>query len=87
VEVGSGRSVVAVAGALREQGLLPLGWPRWRRLLSTLFEGPRLVVWPVSLAGVLVFGIAVSGGVGSLAGPGLALLVAAALAEAFPVPI
>src|SRR5437870_5473825 len=56
-------------------------------LRRVLWEGPRLVVWPVALAGLIVFGFAAAGGVGRLAGPALALLVAATLAEAFPVPI
>jgi signal transduction histidine kinase len=45
------------------------------------------VVLPVSLGGLIVLGIAVSHGLGALAGPAVALLVAATLAEAFPVPI
>ena len=45
------------------------------------------LVLPVSLAGLVVLGIAVSHGLGPLAGPAVVLLVAATLAEAFPVPI
>ncbi len=46
-----------------------------------------MVVVPVSLAGLAVFGLAVAGGVGVLASAALLLLVAAILAEAFPVRI
>src|SRR5919201_5905600 len=56
-------------------------------LRRALWEGPQPVVLPVTLAGVVVLGIALSHGVGPLAGPVIALLVAATLAEAFPVPI
>jgi len=78
---------VAVVVATTGERILALGRARSARLLSALAEGPRLVVWPVLLAGLLVFALAASSGVGPLAGPALALLAAATLAEAFPVPI
>jgi signal transduction histidine kinase len=61
-----------------------------RKLLS-IRRSLRDETWPVvstvSLAGLVVLGIALSHGVAPLAGPAVALLVAATLAEAFPVPI
>jgi signal transduction histidine kinase len=54
---------------------------------SALPERTGSVVFPVSAAGVAVLVLALWHGFGMLASPVLALLVAAALAEAFPVPI
>ncbi|HEU5141747.1 MAG TPA: hypothetical protein VFU04_01175, partial [Solirubrobacterales bacterium] len=50
--------------------------------------GTGLVVFPVCAAGAAVFALAaVGGGLRSLAGPLIALLLVTTLAEAFPVPI
>jgi signal transduction histidine kinase len=58
------------------------------RTLRGLFSSPTApVVLPVCAAATVVLGLAIWGGVGHLAGPAVALLVAATLAEAFPVPI
>jgi signal transduction histidine kinase len=46
-----------------------------------------IVVLPVCVAGAGVFALALSRGLGNLTGPLVALLLAATLAEAFPVPI
>src|SRR6059036_3318773 len=69
---GRGGVVTASVAAVRGSGLLD----SFRRSFR---EGPGLVVWPVAAAGVVVFGLAVSAGVGWLAGPAVALLIAATL--------
>jgi signal transduction histidine kinase len=64
-------------------------WPH-RAALALWGELPEragIVVLPVCLGGAAVFVLALMSGVGMLASPVIGLLVAAALAEAFPVPI
>ena len=65
--------------------------PRQGRVvtLRRVFASPAApVVLPVCAAALVVLGLALwGGGIESLAGPAAALLVAATLAEAFPVPI
>src|SRR6266508_1411787 len=56
-------------------------------LRSKLPAGAGIVVLPVCAAGAAVLALALSRGLGNLTGPVLALLLAATLAEAFPVPI
>jgi signal transduction histidine kinase len=56
-------------------------------LRNKLPAGTGIVVLPVCAAGAVVLALALSRGLGNLTGPVVALLVAATLAEAFPVPI
>jgi signal transduction histidine kinase len=60
---------------------------RARAFRSGVFAGTLPVVAPVILGGAAVFALACPTGLRSLAGPAIALLVAATVAEAFPVPI
>jgi signal transduction histidine kinase len=57
------------------------------RLLGVFPPRTAPIIIPVCAAAVVVLGLALWDGVASLAGPAAALLVAATLAEAFPVPI
>jgi signal transduction histidine kinase len=63
--------------------------PRRRLAMLRAAFPPRTapIIIPVCLAASVVLGLALWDGVTSLAGPAAALLVAAILAEAFPVPI
>jgi signal transduction histidine kinase len=54
-------------------------------LLASLPPGTGVIVVPVCIAAAVVFGFAVAGGLGILGGSVVGLLVAATLAEAFPV--
>ena len=81
-----------MTSAVRSNHAAWLGRGKWPRraaaaLWGALPERAGIVVLPVCLGGAAVFALALSGGVGMLASPVIGLLVAAALAEAFPVPI
>src|SRR6266498_3679508 len=60
---------------------------RFTSLRELLPQGTQAIVLPVCLAGIAVVVLALSRDLGEFAGPVLGLLVAATLAEAFPVPI
>ena len=82
----------AVTELVRPNHAAWLGRPTWQRRIAAdaarvLSERTVRVVAPVSLCGAIVLGLALSHGLNMLASPVIGLLVAAALAEAFPVPI
>src|ERR671936_1220369 len=82
----------AVTELVRPNHAAWLGRGTWQRRIAAdaarvLSERTVRVVAPVSLCGAVVLTLALSHGVDMLASPVIGLLVAAALAEAFPVPI
>jgi signal transduction histidine kinase len=83
VEATSG--IVGVAGSTRRLTVHLRSLAAYLR--SLVPAGTTPVVLPVCAAGVGVLALALSRGLGSLAVPLVALILAATLAEAFPVPI
>jgi signal transduction histidine kinase len=82
----------AVTRTVRPNHAAWLGRGAWLQEIAVAYRralpgGTGSVVIPVCLAGLAVLGLALAHGVGMLVTPVVLLLVAAALSEAFPVPI
>jgi signal transduction histidine kinase len=85
--VGAMPSVMEATGGSEGASALQPGCGLTVSLRALLPAGLAPVVVPVCAASVGVLVLAFSGGLESLAGPAVALMVAATLAEAFPVPV